>query len=78
MYLLSKLSDHNLAYNKITQERSQKFLFEEPNFRTNILITLCLFRWKTFYKDNFSYFPVFGNTKKNLVNGKLSLVNGKP
>ena len=40
--------------------------------------TLCLFRWKTFYKDSFLHFPMFGSIKKKkLVNGKLSLVNGK-
>ena len=27
--------------------------------------TLCLFCWKTFYKDSISYFTVFGNIKKN-------------
>ena len=40
------------------------------------LLTLCLFRWKTFCKDSFSYFPVFESIKK-WVKGKLSLVNRK-
>ena len=25
---------------------------------------LCLFRWKTFYKDSFPHFPLFGSIKK--------------
>ena len=29
------------------------------------ILTFCLFRWKTFCKDSFSHFPVFGSTKKN-------------
>ena len=29
-----------------------------------ISLTLCLFRWKTFCKDSFPHFPVFGSTKK--------------
>ena len=32
--------------------------------RSNPSCTLCLFHWKTFCKDNFSHFPVFGSTKK--------------
>ena len=33
---------------------------------------------KTFYKDSFPHFSVFGSTKKKkLVNEKLSLVNEK-
>ena len=27
---------------------------------------LCLFRWKTFYKNNFPHFPVYGNIKKKI------------
>ena len=27
--------------------------------------TLCLFRWKTFYKDSFLHFPMFSGIKKN-------------
>ena len=27
-------------------------------------LTLCLFRWKTFYKKRLPHFPVFGNIKK--------------
>ena len=26
---------------------------------------LCLFRWKTFYKDSFPHFPMFSDIKKN-------------
>ena len=29
-----------------------------------INFTLCLFHWKTFCKDSFPHFPVFGSTKK--------------
>ena len=34
--------------------------------KINILIkyTLCLFRWRTFCKDSFPHFPMFGSTKK--------------
>ena len=28
--------------------------------------TLCLFRWKTFYKDSFLHFPMFGSIKKKI------------
>ena len=56
-----------------------KFYFFKlyPAHKTSILVffliiiiiilvwfTLCLFRWKTFCKDNFSYFSVFSSTKK--------------
>ena len=29
-----------------------------------LTLMLCLFLWKTFCKDSFSHFPVFGSTKK--------------
>ena len=32
--------------------------------RTNLTIMLCLVRWKTFCKDSFLHFPVFGSTQK--------------
>ena len=31
---------------------------------TSFHLTLYLFHWKTFYKDSFPHFPVFGNQKK--------------
>ena len=43
-----------------------------------IIITLCLFRWKTLCKNSFPHFPTFRSIKKKLVNEKLSLVNKKP
>ena len=39
-------------------------------------IRFVLFHKKIFCEDSFSHFPLFDSIKK-LVNGKLSLVNGK-
>ena len=45
--------------------------YKDPSDQVNSLILLAdgffklwLFRWKIFCKDSFSYFPMFGSTKK--------------
>ena len=40
------------------------FLIFFLNFGNKIYVMLCLFRWKTFYKDSFPHFSVFGNITK--------------
>ena len=34
------------------------------------ITTLCLFHGKTFYKDSFPHFPIFGSIKNNNNNNK--------
>lgn len=34
--------------------------------KSNKIIALCLFCWKTFYKSNFSHFLIFASIKKKI------------
>ena len=43
---------------------TNKYKLASSHLQRNLNPTLCLFHWKTFCKDSFPHFPVFGNTKK--------------
>ena len=48
----------------IYRDMDEKTNIETEQFEDKIWVTLFLFHWKTFYKDSFSHFLVFGSTKK--------------
>ena len=45
-------------------DMDEKTNIETEKFEDKIWVTLCLFRWKTFYKDSFPHFLVLGSTQK--------------
>ena len=57
------------------------FIYQDcyGNGMTPLDITLCLFWWKTLYKDSFLWYLIFGNIKKKKkeLKGKLFLVKKK-
>ena len=55
------------------------FIYQDcyGNGMTPLDITLCLFWWKTLYKDSFLWYLIFGNIKKKELKGKLFLVKKK-
>ena len=55
------------------------FIYQDcyGNGMTPLDVTLCLFWWKTLYKDSFLWYLIFGNIKKKELKGKLFLVKKK-
>ena len=52
------------------------FIYQDcyGNGMTPLDVTLCLFWWKTLYKDSFLYYLIFGNKKKRV---KRKIIFGK-
>ena len=42
--------------------------------KSNKIIALCLFSWKTFYKNNFSHFLIFASIKKIYIFGQQKTI----